>query len=102
MTYKIKKHSGEYTKTRTTTRWQKLAIATAAATCATPADAHTIRPGDTKTTVAQKLRSPGRLDWTSSENGIIHEHWRYPLCGSDVQSVWVTYQNGHVTDHWIG
>ena len=102
MTYKIEKHSGEYTKTRTTTRWQKLAIATAAATCATPADAHTIRPGDTETTVAQKLRSPGRLDWTSSENGIIHEHWRYPLCGSDVQSVWVTYQNGHVTDHWIG
>jgi hypothetical protein len=41
------------------------------------------------------------LDWTSSENGIIHEHWRYPLCGSDVQWVWVTYQNGHVTDHWI-
>ncbi len=77
--YKIKKRSGMYTRACTTTRWQNLTIATTTATCATPADAHTIRPGDTKTTVAQKRRSPGRLDWTSTEGRTVHEHWRCTL-----------------------
>ena len=99
--YKIKKRSGKYTTTRTSTRWQKLTVATTTATCATPADAQTVRPRDTKTTVAQKLRSSGRLDWTSTENGVVHEHWRYTLCDSDVRWVWVTYENGHVSDYWI-
>lgn len=99
--YKTKKRTGGYTATRSATRWQRLVITTSTATCATTADAARVRTGDGKATVAATLHSQGRLDWTTTTDGIQHEHWRYTLCGSQVQWVWVTFENGRVTDAWV-
>jgi hypothetical protein len=99
--YKIKKRSGGYTATKKKTRWQRLVVTTSTGTCATPADAARLRPGDSKATVAGTLHSAGRLDWSTTTGGIVHEDWRYTLCGSAVQWVWVTYENNQVTDSWV-
>ncbi|WGT47593.1 hypothetical protein [Tessaracoccus lacteus] len=45
-----------------------------------------------------KLHSHGRLDY--ADGG--HEDWRYTYCGSDVQWVWVTFEDGVAVDTaWI-
>lgn len=99
--YKIKKRSGKYGHTTTKTRWQTLVIATSTATCATAADADRLSPGDTKTAVDATLHSPGVLDWSQTEDGVLHEHWRYDYCGSEVQWVWASFDDGLLGDSWI-
>jgi hypothetical protein len=97
VSYKVKKRSGGYYKARTITRTQALVVEVSTATCATTADADRVKTGDTKKVVSWKLYSPGALDSTSGT----HEHWRYTLCDSTTQWVWVSYTKGKVTDVWV-
>jgi hypothetical protein len=97
VTYKVKKRSGGYYKARTITKTQPLVVEVSTANCATTADAGRVKTGDTKKVVSWKLYSRGSLDSTSGT----HEHWRYTLCDSTTQWVWVSYTKGKATDVWV-
>ena len=97
LTYKVKKRSGGYYKAKTVTRTQGLVVETSTVTCATTADSQRVKTGDSKKIVSWKLYSPGALDYKAGT----HEHWRYTLCDSTTQWVWVSYIKGKVTDVWV-
>jgi hypothetical protein len=97
VTYKVKKRSGGYYRAKTITRTQALVVTVSTANCATTADANRVKTGDTKKIVSWKLYSPGALDSTTGN----HEHWRYTLCDSTTQWVWVSYTKGKVKDVWV-
>jgi hypothetical protein len=97
VTYKAKKRSGGYYRARTITRTQALVVEVSTVNCATTADAGRVKTGDTKKIVSGKLYSPGSLDSVAGN----HEHWRYTLCDSTTQWVWVSYNQGKVTDVWV-
>lgn len=97
VTWKAKKRSGGYYPSTTTTRIQTLKVAVNTANCATVADAKRVNTGDSAKVVSWKLFSAGTLDYVDGS----HEHWRYTLCDSTTQWVWVSYTTGKVTDIWV-
>ncbi len=78
VTWKVKKRSGGYYPSKTTTRTQPLVVAISTATCATTDDTKRVKTGDSKTVVSWKLYSAGSLEYADGN----HEDWRYALCGN--------------------
>ncbi|MGC3992601.1 MAG: hypothetical protein QM779_00465 [Propionicimonas sp.] len=85
--YRVRKANGSLSGVLQRQRRQAVEVATTTATCATAQDAERVRIGDTHTIVYWKLYSHGTLDTRGSN----YERWKYPLCGSDTQWVWVEF-----------
>jgi len=97
VTWNAKRRGGGYYPSQTTTRTQMVKVAVSTRNCATVADAKRVNTGDSEKVVSWKLFSAGTVDYTDGS----HEHWRYTLCDSTTQWVWVSYATGKVTDIWV-
>ncbi|MCB0912257.1 MAG: hypothetical protein KDB60_11645 [Propionibacteriaceae bacterium] len=97
--YRVRYRSGALSAIKKKVRRQSVVVETTTQTCATAQDAARVRIGDTEGIVYWKLYSHGTLDWKAAD----YERWKYALCGSDTQWVWVEYNAlGKVRDAaWV-